>query len=185
MTDKANKTVAERVTALAQLEPRTLAAAAVEANDLLIEERKRSESFRKAYESAVKDIDWWKKRNNELHDELSLLKGAQRELYKQKVEFIRDSIRLRKEVAALKHQLEEFHANRAAPPSDEWDAWSDAAQACDADKYTFDAARDKQVLTPVSLSKADLLLKLRETLPPDSLVFSIREFDSVDPADRS
>jgi hypothetical protein len=187
MTDTANKTVAERVTALAQLEPRTLAAAAVEANDLLIEERKRSESLRKAYDSTCKDLAWWQKRNGEVHDELSATanthRDSMREWGKQKADYIREVAALKREVAALKHQLEELQANRAAPFNDEWDSWSDAAQACDAAKYTFDAARDKQVLTPVSLSKVEMLRTLRETLPPDSFVFIEPTFDSIDPPD--
>lgn len=99
----------------------------------------------------LRNTEWWRKRNAELHDELSAAKtasrNAMRDWGKQKVDYIH-------EVARLKRELEELHAKRGAllrvagaqaveiaslkvaledanlptpPCNDEWDAWSDEA----------------------------------------------------------
>jgi DNA repair exonuclease SbcCD ATPase subunit len=132
-----------------------------------------------------RNTEWWKKRNAELHDEVSALKNEQRNLRGSLRSLVNEKSAFIHEVANLKRQVEELQADRAAPFNDEWDSWSDAAQACDPAQFVFDPARDKQVLATKALSKADLLCELRKTLPPGSFVFIEPTFNPIDPADHS
>lgn len=142
-------------------------------------------------ESQNREAQWYMTRNAQLHDEIDkhLKRNAElselcRERAKRIVALIRDTTALKREVEELKAAQDAADVANA-PFNDEWDSWSDAAQACDPAQFVFDPARDKQVLATKALSKADLLRQLRETLPPDSFVFIEPTFNPIDPADHS
>jgi len=83
-----------------------------------------------------RNTEWWRKRNSELHNEVSALKNEQRNLRGSLRSLVNEKSAFIHEVAALKRQVEELQANRAAPFNDEWDSWSDAALAGDTKSST-------------------------------------------------
>ena len=74
-----------------------------------------------------RNTEWWRQRNSELHNEVSALKNEQRNLRGSLRSLVNEKSAFIHEVAALKRQVEELQAERAAPFNDEWDSWSDAA----------------------------------------------------------